>query len=86
MMLTINAVSGYSGGGKAMIAAHEAEGGPAFELYALGLTHKHVPEIMRVCRADAPADFRARRSGISRRACWSASRCFSTGCRASRGA
>jgi N-acetyl-gamma-glutamyl-phosphate reductase len=42
--VTINAVSGYSGGGKALIAAHEAEGGPAFELYALGLEHKHVPE------------------------------------------
>lgn len=45
--VTINAVSGFSGGGKAMIAAHEADGGPAFELYALGLRHKHVPEIMR---------------------------------------
>jgi N-acetyl-gamma-glutamyl-phosphate reductase len=45
--VTINAVSGYSGGGKAMIATHEADGGPAFELYALGLRHKHVPEIMR---------------------------------------
>ncbi len=44
--IAINAVSGYSGGGKAMIAAHEAAGGPAFELYALGLGHKHVPEIM----------------------------------------
>jgi N-acetyl-gamma-glutamyl-phosphate reductase len=44
--VTINAVSGYSGGGKAMIAAHQADGGPAFELYALGLNHKHVPEIM----------------------------------------
>jgi N-acetyl-gamma-glutamyl-phosphate reductase len=42
--LTINAVSGYSGGGKSMIQAHEASGGPAFELYALGLEHKHVPE------------------------------------------
>ena len=45
--VTINAISGYSGGGKAMIAAHEEAGGPAFELYALGLQHKHVPEIMR---------------------------------------
>jgi len=45
--VTINAVSGYSGGGKAMIAAHEGEGRPAFELYALGLRHKHVPEIMK---------------------------------------
>jgi N-acetyl-gamma-glutamyl-phosphate reductase len=44
--IAINAVSGYSGGGKAMIAAHERDGGPAFELYALGLGHKHVPEIM----------------------------------------
>jgi N-acetyl-gamma-glutamyl-phosphate reductase len=42
--ITINAVSGYSGGGKSMIAAHEASGGPAYELYALGLEHKHVPE------------------------------------------
>jgi N-acetyl-gamma-glutamyl-phosphate reductase len=45
--VTINAVSGYSGGGKAMIAAHERDGGPPFELYGLGLRHKHVPEIMR---------------------------------------
>lgn len=45
-LISINAVSGYSGGGKAMIAAHEAQGGPAFELYALGLKHKHLPEIM----------------------------------------
>jgi N-acetyl-gamma-glutamyl-phosphate reductase len=43
---TIHAVSGYSGGGNAMIAAHEAEAGPSFELYALGLQHKHIPEIM----------------------------------------
>ncbi|HEX3536686.1 MAG TPA: N-acetyl-gamma-glutamyl-phosphate reductase [Stellaceae bacterium] len=42
--ITINAVSGYSGGGKSMIAAHDHDGGPAFELYALGLEHKHVPE------------------------------------------
>jgi N-acetyl-gamma-glutamyl-phosphate reductase len=45
--LTINAVSGYSGGGKAMIAAHQANAGPAFSLYGLALGHKHVPEIMR---------------------------------------
>jgi N-acetyl-gamma-glutamyl-phosphate reductase len=42
--VTINAVSGYSGGGKAMISAHETQGGPAFELYGLGLSHKHLPE------------------------------------------
>lgn len=45
--ITINAVSGYSGGGKSMIAAHDHDGGPAFELYALGLEHKHVPETQK---------------------------------------
>ncbi len=43
--VTVNAVSGYSGGGKAMIAAHEAGTAPDFELYGLGLGHKHVPEL-----------------------------------------
>jgi len=42
--IVISAVSGYSGGGRSMIEAHERDGGPAFELYALGLEHKHVPE------------------------------------------
>ena len=42
--ISINAVSGYSGGGKSMIEAHDRDGGPAFELYALGLEHKHVAE------------------------------------------
>jgi len=45
--LSIQSVSGYSGGGKSMIADHEREGGPAFELYALSLNHKHLPEIVR---------------------------------------
>ncbi|MCU0984375.1 MAG: N-acetyl-gamma-glutamyl-phosphate reductase [Acetobacteraceae bacterium] len=44
--ITINAVSGYSGGGKSMIAAYEAGTAPSFELYALGLEHKHLPEIV----------------------------------------
>jgi N-acetyl-gamma-glutamyl-phosphate reductase len=44
--VTINAVSGYSGGGRSMIEAYEAGQAPAFELYALGLEHKHVAEIM----------------------------------------
>ena len=42
--ITINAVSGYSGGGKSMIQAHDTDHGPAFELYSLKLEHKHVPE------------------------------------------
>ena len=48
--LTINAVSGYSGGGKSMIEAYEAGTAPPFELYALGLEHKHVPEIQAYAR------------------------------------
>jgi N-acetyl-gamma-glutamyl-phosphate reductase len=42
--ITINAVSGYSGGGKAMIADFEGGTAPSFELYGLGFEHKHLPE------------------------------------------
>lgn len=42
--VTINAVSGYSGGGRSMIEAFEAGRAPAFELYGLGFEHKHLPE------------------------------------------
>ncbi len=45
--LALPAVSGYSGGGRSMIEAHEKKQAPAFELYALDLKHKHLPEIMR---------------------------------------
>jgi N-acetyl-gamma-glutamyl-phosphate reductase len=45
--LTLPAVSGYSGGGRTMIEAYEAGQAPPFEAYALGLQHKHVPEIMQ---------------------------------------
>ncbi len=43
--VTVNAVSGYSGGGKSMIADHEEGRAPNFELYGLGLEHKHVAEL-----------------------------------------
>ena len=44
--LTYNAVSGYSGGGKAMIAEFETgEADTALRAYALGLGHKHLPEM-----------------------------------------
>lgn len=48
--ITINAVSGYSGGGKSMIEAYEAGSAPAFELYGLGLRHKHLPELQEYGR------------------------------------
>jgi N-acetyl-gamma-glutamyl-phosphate reductase len=44
--ITINAVSGYSGGGRQMIEDHEKTGGPAFELYGLGFEHKHIAELI----------------------------------------
>ncbi len=44
--VSINAVSGYSGGGRSMIEAFEAGKAPSFELYALGLVHKHISELM----------------------------------------
>ena len=48
--VTLPAVSGYSGGGRQMIEAYEAGQSPAYELYALGLAHKHIPEIMQYGR------------------------------------
>ncbi|MFN8725341.1 MAG: N-acetyl-gamma-glutamyl-phosphate reductase [Rhodospirillales bacterium] len=45
--VSVNAVSGFSGGGKSMIAAYEAKTAPDFELYGLGLAHKHVPELQK---------------------------------------
>ena len=43
--IAINAASGYSGGGKSLIEAHEGGIAPAFELYGLKMGHKHLPEI-----------------------------------------
>ena len=43
--LSVNAVSGYSGGGKALIARVEADPQFAFRGYGYGLDHKHVPEM-----------------------------------------
>ncbi len=48
--IALPSVSGYSGGGRQMIEAYEAGNAPAYELYALGLQHKHIPEIMRYGR------------------------------------
>jgi N-acetyl-gamma-glutamyl-phosphate reductase len=45
--LTVNAVSGYSGGGRSMIESYQAGTAPSFELYGLGLEHKHVPELQK---------------------------------------
>lgn len=44
---TVNAVSGYSGGGKALIERFEEDRDIAFRAYGLGMGHKHVPEMTR---------------------------------------
>jgi N-acetyl-gamma-glutamyl-phosphate reductase len=48
--VAVNAVSGYSGGGRSMIEAYEAGRAPLFELYGLALQHKHVPELQKYSR------------------------------------
>ncbi|WP_397447987.1 N-acetyl-gamma-glutamyl-phosphate reductase [Pseudomonas sp. NA-150] len=48
--ISVHAVSGYSGGGRAAVEAYEgkhaAQASP-FQVYGLGLKHKHVPEIQQ---------------------------------------
>ena len=45
--LVIPATSGYTGGGRTMIEAFEKDEAGPFEVYGLGLKHKHVPEIVK---------------------------------------
>ncbi|SDA12205.1 N-acetyl-gamma-glutamyl-phosphate reductase [Sphingomonas sp. NFR15] len=56
--LTVNALSGYSGGGKAMIAEYESGAqAPAARAYALALAHKHVGEMQKHARVEHPPIF-----------------------------
>jgi N-acetyl-gamma-glutamyl-phosphate reductase len=51
-------LTGYSGGGKAMIEEYESPGGPKdARPYALTLTHKHLPEMQAVCGLEHPPIF-----------------------------
>ncbi|WP_309086570.1 N-acetyl-gamma-glutamyl-phosphate reductase [Chelativorans sp.] len=45
--VTVNGISGYSGGGRSMIEDYEAKGedAPEFLPYGLSLSHKHLPEL-----------------------------------------
>ena len=51
--LTCFSLTGYSGGGKSMIADYEADGRPAAldspRQYGLTQSHKHLPEMAKVC-------------------------------------
>jgi N-acetyl-gamma-glutamyl-phosphate reductase len=56
--LSINAISGYSGGGKSMIAEfEEGNAKTSARLYALGLAHKHVAEMQKHARIAHPPIF-----------------------------
>src|SRR6185503_14945036 len=46
-MPAVFGVSGYTGGGKELIAVHEQPGVEPFGLYGMELTHKHVPEMKK---------------------------------------
>ncbi|MEG1453447.1 N-acetyl-gamma-glutamyl-phosphate reductase, partial [Brevundimonas sp.] len=56
--VSVNAVSGYSGGGKSMIAEFEEQGAStAFRAYGLSLQHKHVPEMTQHTGLSLPVLF-----------------------------
>jgi N-acetyl-gamma-glutamyl-phosphate reductase len=55
--VTVNAVSGYSGGGKAMIAEFESGAADPFRAYGLSLKHKHVPEMTQHAGLTRPVLF-----------------------------
>lgn len=54
---TVNAVSGYSGGGNALIERFEAERDIAFRAYGLALGHKHLAEMQAYARLSFPPVF-----------------------------
>ncbi|PYG88183.1 N-acetyl-gamma-glutamyl-phosphate reductase [Ruminiclostridium sufflavum DSM 19573] len=58
--VTTFGISGYSGGGKKRIAEYENPEGNPFEspqLYSLGLTHKHIPEMTAISGLSCPPLF-----------------------------
>lgn len=55
--ISINAVSGYTGGGKALIGEYEAGGAPGAFMYGTGQSHKHLPEITKYGMFDASPIF-----------------------------
>jgi N-acetyl-gamma-glutamyl-phosphate reductase len=44
-MQSVTLRAGYSGGGKALIAVHDAGGGEPWGAYGFNLKHKHLPEM-----------------------------------------
>jgi len=61
-LLHCTSLTGYSGGGKAMISSYTTGRTPDDALhaprpYALGLTHKHLPEMKAICGLEQPPHF-----------------------------
>ena len=54
---TVNAVSGYSGGGKALIERYSADDAPGFRAYGYDLAHKHLPEMKAHAGLEHPVIF-----------------------------
>jgi len=61
VLLSAFSLTGYSGGGKKMIAEYEADDFDALyaapRMYGIGQNHKHMPEITNVCKIDSPPVF-----------------------------
>ena len=59
--VTCFSLTGYSGGGKKLIAEYEAEGRSVLldspNIYATGLKHKHLPEMQKLAGLDHPPVF-----------------------------
>ena len=59
--LTVFSLTGYSGGGKKMIAEYESPEKPELyntpRIYGLSLKHKHLPEMQKICGLDIPPVF-----------------------------
>ena len=59
--MTVFSLTGYSGGGKKMIAEYESPEKPqsyfAPRIYGLTLKHKHLPEMQKICGLDFPPVF-----------------------------
>ncbi|MCL2003384.1 MAG: N-acetyl-gamma-glutamyl-phosphate reductase [Oscillospiraceae bacterium] len=56
--LSCFSLTGYSGGGRAMIEEYEGANAPrGARPYALGLQHKHLPEMQAVCELERPPVF-----------------------------
>ena len=71
--LSVNAVSGYSGGGRKMIEEFEDKASPSFtkvpyRIYGLTLAHKHVPRNAGCMAGSNIRRFSSRRSAAMRRA------------------